>query len=239
MHGKSSIWSRGIGYSAPKTSRWEATMLKRRRFFVLGLLVLLAVLFVGARVLWYARNRTGSYSTIMHGGRSSIGNVSISHGNLFLVSGKPAVLFSTVTKPDHQEELCYVLIFRPLPAAALAGLGPSFNSGTSSEGRKHESHVAIAIDGRRIEARYEVDWNETYTKVTREALAVGGQSQDLNSGKVFLIDLTGQAPVYIQKNLKLMPQVAPLGSPADVERLGEAILRSLENQDAETKVFIR
>jgi hypothetical protein len=41
------------------------------------------------------------------------------------------------------------------------------------------------------------------------------------------------------KNLKLIPSVTPLGSPADVERLAEAILRSLENQDAETRAFIR
>ena len=66
-------------------------MLKRRRFLVLGLLVLLAVLFVGAGVLWYARNRTGSYNIIMRGGRSFFGNVGVSGGNLFLVSGKPAV----------------------------------------------------------------------------------------------------------------------------------------------------
>ena len=118
-------------------------------------------------------------------------------------------------------------------------MGPSFNPGTSGEGRKQESQVAITIDGKRIEARYEVNWNKTYTEVTREALAVGEQSKDLNAGKVFLVDLAGQAPVYIQKNLKLLPSVTPMGSPTDVERLAEAILRSLENQDAETKAFIR
>jgi hypothetical protein len=75
--------------------------------------------------------------------------------------------------------------------------------------------------------------------VIREALVVGGQSQKLNAGKVFLVDLVGKAPVYIQKNLKLMPSVTPLESPADVERLAEAILRSLESQDAETKAFVR
>ena len=73
----------------------------------------------------------------------------------------------------------------------------------------------------------------------REALSVGGQSKELNAGKIFLVDLAGQAPVYVQKNLKLMPSVGPLESPADVERLAEAILRSLENQDAETSSFLR
>jgi hypothetical protein len=214
--------------------------LKRRRFLVLGLFVVLAALSVGAGVLWFARIGAGSYRIVMRGGKSSFGNVGISGGNLFLVSGKPAILFGTVTKPGAQEELSYVLIFRhALSAADLAGLGPPLDLGTSGEGRKQESRDAITISGKRIEARYEVNWNETYTEVTQEALAVGGKSKELTAGKVFLVDLAGQDPVYIQKNLKLMPSVTRLESPADVERLAEVILRILENQDGETKAFIR
>ena len=212
-------------------------MLKRRRSLVLGILVLLA-LFVGAGVMWLARNRTGSYRIIMRGGRTSFGNVGISGGSLFLVSGKPAILFGTVTKPGAQEELSYVLVFRhALSPADLAGLGPHL--GTSGEGRKQESRDAITVNGKRIEARYEVAWNETYTELTREALEVGEQSKELKAGRIFLVDLAGQAPIYTQKNLKLWPSVTPLESSADVERLAEAILRSLESQDSEIKAFIR
>jgi hypothetical protein len=176
----------------------------------------------------------------MRGGRSFFGNVGVSGGNLFLVSGKPAVLFGTVTKPGAEEEFCYVLVVRhALSAADLAGLGSPMEIGTSGEGRKQESRGVVTIHGKRIEARYEVEWNETFTEVTREALAVGGQSKELNTGKVFLVDLAGQAPVYIQKNLKPMPSITPLESSADVERLAEALFRSLENQDAETKAFLR
>jgi hypothetical protein len=176
----------------------------------------------------------------MRGGRSFFGNVGVSGGNLFLVSGKPAVLFGTVTKPGAEEEFCYVLVLRhTLSAADLAGPGPPMDLGTSGEGRKKDSRGVVTIHGKRLEARYEVEWNETFTEVTREALAVGGQSKELNTGKVFLVDLAGQAPVYIQKNLKPMPSVTPLESSADVERLAEALFRSLENQDAETKAFLR
>jgi hypothetical protein len=97
----------------------------------------------------------------------------------------------------------------------------------------------VTIHGKSIEARYEVEWNETFTEVTREALSVGGQSKEMNAGKVFLVDLAGHAPIYLQKNLKPMPSVAPLGSSADVARLAEALLSSLENQDEETRAFLR
>jgi hypothetical protein len=176
----------------------------------------------------------------MRGGRSFFGNVGVSGGNLLLVSGKPAVLFGTVTKPGAQEEFCYVLVLRhTLSAADLAGLGSPMELGTSGEGTKQESLGLVTIQGKRIEARYEVEWNKTFTEVTREALSVGGQSKELNAGKVFLVDLAGQAPVYLQKNLEPMPSVTPLESTADVERLAEALLRSLENLDAETRAFLR
>jgi hypothetical protein len=207
---------------------------------LLGLFVLLAALAIGAGVLWFAPRGTGSYRIIMRGARSFRGDVGVSGGNLFLVSGKAAILFGTVTKPGAPEELSYVLVFRhALSAADLAGFGPPFSLGTSGEGRKQESRDAITISGKRIEARYEVDWNEAYTEVTREALAVGGQSKESIAGKIFLVDLAGPAPVYIQKNLKPMPSVTPLESPADVERVAEATLRILESQDRETKDFIR
>jgi hypothetical protein len=200
----------------------------------------MAALAIAAGVLWYARNRAGSYSMILAGGRNFFGEVGISGGNLFLVSGKPAILFATVTKPGAQEELSYVLVFRhALSQADFAGMGPPMNLGTSGEGRKQASRDAITLNGKRIEARYEVEWDEKYTKVTREALTVGGQSKDLAAGKTFLVDLNGRVPIYIQKNLRSMPSVTPLQSPADVQRLAEDLLRSLENQDAETKDFIK
>jgi hypothetical protein len=240
IHGKSSMSNWGIGCAAPKTTHWENMAVKRRHFLVLGLFVLLAALSVGAGVFWFVRNGTRSYRIIMRGGRSFFGNVGVSGGNLFLVSGKPAILFGTVTKPGAQEELSYVLIFRhTLSAADLAVLGPPVDLGTSGEGRKQESRGAVTISGKRVEARYEVEWNETYTEVTREALAAGGKSKELTAGKVFLVDLAGPEPVYIQKNVKLMSSVTPLESPADVERLADAILRILENQVGETKAFIR
>jgi hypothetical protein len=223
-----------------ENSSWENTMLKRRRCLALGLLVLLAALFALPVVLWFTWSPAGSYRIIMRGGRSFFGDVGVSGGNLSLVSGKPAVLFGTVAKPGAQEEFSYVLVFRhSLSAADLAGPGPHIDLGTSGEGRRQVGRDAITIDGKRIEARYEVEWNETYTEVTREALAVGGLGKDLNAGKVFLVDLAGQAPVYVQKVLEPTPSITHLESEADVERLAEAILRSLESQEGGFTTVIR
>jgi hypothetical protein len=61
----------------------------------------------------------------------------------------------------------------------------------------------------------------------------------LAAGRVFLVDLDGESPAYKQKSLNRPPPVNPLGGPDDVERLTEAILTGLENQDEETKAFLR
>jgi hypothetical protein len=132
------------------------------------------------------------------------------------------------------------LVFRHERSARdFAGFGPPIDFGSSGEGWKHESRDAITISGKRIEAHYEVELNGTGATVAREALAVGGQSKDLSAGMVFLVDLAGQAPAYTQKTFERIPPVTPLGSPADMERFAEALLRILENQDATTNAFLR
>jgi hypothetical protein len=81
--------------------------------------------------------------------------------------------------------------------------------------------------------------NETYSAVTREAFTAGGERKELGAGRVFLVDLDGESPAYKQKSLNRSPPVTPLGGPADAERLAEAILKDLENQDEETRAFLR
>jgi hypothetical protein len=179
----------------------------------------------------------------MRGGRSSIGDFGISSGNLFLVSGKPAVLFGTVTKPGAQEQLTCVLVFRRFPPGlSLGPLGLPFDDvsfGSTGEGRKYRSRHALTLNGKRIDVSYEVELNETYSAVTREALTAGGERKELAAGRVFLVNLDGESPAYKQKSLNQSPSVTPLGGPADVERLAEAILKDLETQDEETKAFLR
>jgi hypothetical protein len=95
----------------------------------------------------------------------------------------------------------YVILRRtrtPVPTVTGVGwfLSVQYLKCTSGEERKQESRDAITISGKRIVAGYRVEWNETYTKVAREALAVGGKSKELTARKVFLVDLAGHEPVY-------------------------------------------
>lgn len=217
----------------------ESRTVKSRHLLIVGLLVLFTALVVGAGVWWFARNRSVPFRLIMTGGRSSTGNVSMTGASLFLVSGKPAVLFSTVKKPGCEEEFTFVLVFRPVRSDPnLFGPGQSSSSGCTSEGRKWRSHCAFTMVGRRIETVYEAEFNETNTAVAREALTVGGEKKDLTAGHVFLVDLAAEAPTYTQKSVNL-PAPIGLQSTEDVERLANAILRTLDSKDPETTAFLR
>jgi hypothetical protein len=173
------------------------------------------------------------------------GSLTLSNPNLFLVSEKPAVLFGTVTKPGAPEEFAYVIVFRHGLAASTSNpLGlldqvQSMNLSTLGRWSKGVSGGDLTLGGKRIEVVYEVELNETSTAVTREVLTVGGKSKDLAAGHVFLADLAGDSPTYRQKNINLTVAISPLQSTADVERLAEAILSTLENQDSEIKAFLR
>jgi len=61
----------------------------------------------------------------------------------------------------------------------------------------------------------------------------------VSSGHVFLIDLTGETPVYRQKEVELPAIPSKLESTEDLERLAEAIQKTLGSKDPEIKAFLR
>jgi hypothetical protein len=209
----------------------------------LGVLILLTALLAGTGAWWFNQVRSTPYRSVMQGGRNSTGDFGITAGNVFVVAGKPAVVFATVKKPGAQEELTYALVFRRLPTGpSLGAKGPAIDSssfGSSGDGRKYRSHAAFSINGKQIEASYEVELNEARSDVAHESLTAGGKGRDLAAGRVFFVDVAGQSPAYKQKTLNASPTVSPLQSPEDVERLAEAILKALESQDEEAKAFLQ
>ena len=239
-----------IRYHSPLTTHQENTTVKSRRFLVvLGALFLLIALLAGAGVWWFVQDRLTPYRLVMQGGRTGAGDFSITSGNVYAVSGRPAVVFATIKKRGVQEELTYVLVFRRLPSGLSLGstglpidnssFGSSGGTGGPGEGSKYRSHAAFSINGKQIEASYEVELNETDSAATRERITAGGEGKDLAAGRVFLVDLAGQSPTYKQKTLNSSPTVSPLQSPEDVERVAEAIVKALESQDEEAKAFLQ
>ena len=182
---------------------------RRRRILVLCLLLALVALAASTGTWWYFRARSQSFRVVMGGGRSSSGKLSICGGNLYAVAGKPAVLFGTVTKPGRQEEFTYVVVFRyGLAATSLPAAMPSINFLSTSEGRKWESRDAISFGGKRIEADYTMEMNETETAVARETLTVGGEGRTPAAGRLFLVNLSADPPTYTQKDLALPAAVS-------------------------------
>ncbi|MBS0266922.1 MAG: hypothetical protein JSS02_33655 [Planctomycetes bacterium] len=215
--------------------------MKRRAILVI--ISLIVLLTGGVAVHSYSQRQNDSYRLIQRGARSSFGNATMSGGNAFFVSGKPAVLFGTVTKPNSPEQFSYILVFRNAVSvkelAELGAPGAGLDAGVTGSGTRQISHSAITIRGQRLEARHVIEWNKDFTEVTSEKLTVGGQERDLAAGNVFLVDLTGPEPVSVQKKIAGLPVFGPRDTFPDVEKMSEEILLRLSQADDETKKFVK
>jgi hypothetical protein len=209
--------------------------MKRHRFLVVGILVSFVVLLAaGGAGWWYYRTRILPFRLVVGGGRQSAGNVSCMTGMLYLEYDMPGVLYATVTKPGAQEEAVFVLVFHhSLTGQEFIESGVPFSLGGHSESGKWEIKDVLTIRGKRMEAVYQMELNESQTAVKREALTVGGESRDLAAGRVFLVKLDGPAPVYVKKNLNL-PALN-----ANTEQFVEAVAKALKEQDPESKALLR
>ena len=207
-------------------------MTHRRR--LLCLLPIGLAVAVGAGWWWFARLQSLPFKIVLKGPSAYSGGRGVSGGNLVVVSPKPGIFFGTVTKPDSEEQFPYVILFR-YGRPKSDGFSRSLQGNCTNGSYSSESNNAIELDGKRIEAVYRFE----HTAVENESLTIGGESVDIRSGQVFLINLSDQATVYRQKNLELPAISSKLESPQDVERLAEAVRKSLESQDPEIKAFLR
>ena len=208
-------------------------MRERKQIAVVTALGLVIV--AGLGWWWYNGLQPTAAKFVIRGSRSSSGHLQLSGGNLVVVPPKPGLLFGTVRKPGEQEQFAYVILFKyGRPRADNSSRGIQFQH--SSAGRSAEAKDALELDDKRIEAVYRIELNETLTSVSNESLAVDGKNQDLSAGRVFLVDLTSESPVYEQKNVELPQITSKMETVEDVERLGESVQQSLEN-DSEVQGF--
>jgi hypothetical protein len=219
----------------------------RRRKFLLGLLVLGLVLVAGAG-WWYAGfHRWAGWSwltgsrlpkIVQQGPRSLCGQLGVSGGNLVFAAPEPSLVFGTVRKPGGPEQFTYLILFR-YGRRPSVGWDRDYRFHSTSDGRKAEAKDSMELNGRRIEVVYRVELDERLAAVANESLTIDGQSKDMSSGRVFLVDLTAGTPAYRQKEADLPAIPSELESTEDLERLAEAIRNSLESQDPEIKAFLR
>jgi hypothetical protein len=219
-------------------------MVRRRRFLVIGIFLTITVLIAGVGGgWWYYQTRLMPFRLLLWGGKTTAGNFSVNTGNIYLVNDRPGVIFATITKPDSHEEVTFMLVFRhdlSGPDLKKETPFPNFSSqskGTAGGGQKVTIQDALTIRGKQMKAVYELELDGA--KVVHESLTLGGESRDLAAGRVFLVNLDGESPVYIQKNIDTSAALRPMESSEDLERCVEAIIRILKEKDAESKALLR
>jgi hypothetical protein len=203
---------------------------------ILGL-VLFAIGCAGAWWLGKVSRVPGEgYKSVQSGGTYSSDGFNIRAGGIVILDPLPGMEFGTIKKPNGSEEIAYLIYFK-YEATGMHSTGSSSNSHVAQ--KTMEMTNAFSIESRTIGVTYKVNTDEARTDGKGESLDLNGKSFDLNQGRVFLIDLTSNAPEFHQKNLKLPPITTSLNSSQQLEKLFKDLRTNLSKQDPEIDAFFK
>ena len=217
-------------------------MTNRRKIIGALLLIVLAPV---AGWLWFVQLRTPAWNIVEAGARLTSDPLDITSRTLVVVPPRPGVVFSTVRKLGNDDEFIYLILFKY--GDRIRSYGTDILSrGTRRSpcmlehfGKWAETSAETNLNGKPIEVAYHVELNETCTAVAKERLTIEGNYVNMKSGRVFLVDLTAEPPVYRQMKVELPAIPTKLETNQDAERAAEALRLSLENQDPQIKAFCR
>lgn len=208
---------------------------RQKRWVSILFLVLAGVVGVSGWCLYQSRS---NFRFVQRGGSSHTGDLTISAGNVFVETGKPGVLFGTVTKPGGREEIAYLILFRHGPSSSDLS-AKSINANASCDRNKAESKASFALGGREFEVAYRIQLDDSGTHVASETITVPGETRGVEAGQVLLIDLRSPESSFRREKLILPPIVAPVQSQEDVEQLANATTKSLASQSPVVRAFLR
>lgn len=214
--------------------------MNRGRVFLYCLVGLSLISALGAATFWWYKKHLPAPppNVALCGTSVSTDILGVSGGHLVVERPKPGLYFGTVRKPGTPEQITYLCVFRYGPGG-WDNVSQRIHSHSQASGNTGKTADAIGLGGQRIEAEYQIELNNAHTAVATETLTIGGERVDLSAGRVFLIDLTAETPVYRQKKVELPPITTKLDRAADLRRFAEAVRASLLEGDEEIKGFLQ
>jgi hypothetical protein len=178
------------------------------------------------------------------GGKISRGALSIRTPTKSIAPPEAGIVFSTVTFPGQQEQLAFLILFdyggelATYSSVSPNTAGPVQGGIQSPGGRWAEIIVGFSVNGEPIEGRYYVELDDSLTKVATETLSVGGESYDVSSGRVFLIELAAAIPSCQQVDVTMPPVPVNLETRDDILRAGDVLRSTLAERHPEIEEFL-
>ena len=166
-----------------------------------------------------------TYKTTAVGSRTGGQDLSASSGNLVAHEGKPGVFFGTLKTPGAKERISYFVVFKH-ELALSDGFSLSQDGNSSGSSRQVSSDHSVVVNGKTIHARHNVALGED--NEVAEDLELDGEKVDLDAGRIFLIDLTTDSPMFEQLDVDISTDISQLESSEDVERIAQKMLNGLK-----------
>jgi hypothetical protein len=161
---------------------------------------------------------------------SKSAQLEVQSGGLVLRDGEAGAAFGTVRVGKGKRQLSYFLVVKHELGKAEK---TEFDEGAEADNKKGKTNQRIAVD-RVVEIVYEIRLGE---KEAGETLTINSKAQDLKKGRVFLLDLTGEAPRWEQRKIDLPAEVEANNKKA-TEELAKKVLASVAAKDKKAKEFI-
>ena len=177
-------------------------------------------------ILASCRSKTSApYINTIMGGRGKSGDLLVSGGNLVVHEGKLGVFFGTAKTPGSAEHFSYLIVFKHGRIQSEDN-SLSHSGNCSCEGNRGTAAYTVTVNGKQIQAKHDIQLDEM-GKVASESLSVGGKDVDVKAGRLFLIDLTADAPTYEQRDVELPDSLPAIESTKDVADIAGKVIDTL------------
>jgi|GEM_PF-3114486 len=141
---------------------------------------------------------------------------SMSQGHAYLVSGEPGVVFGCFQDGKGNWQLNYLVLIKHSATATSKvefGMADPTESSASSDGKicRFNFSEALRIDNNRVAWHYAAQFDQATDELLNETMTVLEKPIDLDEGRIFVIDMTGDVMRSYQVKAPL-----PSGDQADL-----------------------
>ena len=160
-----------------------------------------------------------------------------SAGTIFLQHDVPGLLLGMRKPPDGRREIAYVLLFRHEISENSQVQRPD-DVGVTFDGQLASMKDGITVDGKTISLRLDIEVDQKSPRVNSETLTVAGETIQTSAGRVLLVDLTVDPPMWQQVSAQLPTDLPDPAEKEPVRELTRKIITDLSRTNTIVAQFL-
>lgn len=173
---------------------------------------------------------------IVGGGSTEADGLWISGPSLYLRRDMPGMFFAMAKAPEGKRTFAYFLLIKGDERRRTFA---TYSSRSAVAAALGTSAGSVEIAGKRVDVAYQMVIDPTGKQAPQETLTINGQALDLRSGRVVLVDLSGDKVRHEQIDATLPGDPPELRETKDVESLSKRLLDRLSKENKSVRELRR